>query len=93
MENQVLEEAVEIPLEVMARLEGELLEKWEKTKNDQVFDEIEQFGQQLEQLGQDYAIPHLQKFGETLKTQAESFEIETMNTTLETYPELIEQLK
>ncbi|MBF0288020.1 MAG: CHASE domain-containing protein [SAR324 cluster bacterium] len=85
-------ELKDVPPEIMERLKGDLYGQWKQVKNSGVFDEIEKYGDQLLQLGIEYSVPELQKFGETLKTQADNFEIEEMNATLDTYPDLIDHL-
>ncbi len=83
----------ETPPELMSRLENEIMKQWETVKNENVFDAIEAFGKQLQQLGQEHQIPPLQDFGATLQSQAEIFDIEGMNLTLNAYPRLLELLK
>ena len=81
------------PPELMESLENKVWKQWEVVKSDGIFDSIEDFGNQLFRMGEDHAIPPLLEFGETLRSQAENFDIDGINTTLGNYPSLIEQLK
>lgn len=82
-----------VPPEIMEQLENKFQKEWETVKNYGVFNNIEVFGTQLLQLGNDNDIPPLSKFGETLTSQSESFDIEGLNRTLASYPKLLERLR
>lgn len=82
-----------VPPALMERLENEIKTQWERVKNDGVFDTIEAFAKQLLKLGEEHAIPPIIEFGETLRSHTENFDIEGMNATLNTYLNLLEQLK
>ncbi|MBF0290397.1 MAG: PAS domain S-box protein [SAR324 cluster bacterium] len=82
-----------VPSELMERLENRLKKQWKEVKEYGVFDGIAAFAAQLSELGTDYQIPPLVNFGSTLKFQTDSFDIEGMNVTLDSYPDLLEQLR
>jgi len=44
-------------------------------------------------LGEKYSLDVLIKFGDDLSNQAGQFDVENMNITLDTFPELIEKLR
>ncbi|MBF0351652.1 MAG: PAS domain S-box protein [SAR324 cluster bacterium] len=79
--------------ELLERLENEIWKQWEVVKLGGVFDTIQIFAGQLLKLGEDNAIRPLREFGETLQSHAENFDVEHMNITLASYPNLLEKLK
>ena len=81
-----------IPFDLKDRLENEIRRQWQKVKRDGMFEQIEAFGIQLHRIGQEYAIPPLIEFGKSLKIQAENFEVEALNATLESFPFIVENL-
>jgi hypothetical protein len=82
-----------LPPHLIDHLKNEVWEQWNIVKNDRVFDNIKTFGENLFELGNKNNIPLLQEYGETLQSQAEIFDVAGMNSTLESYPQLLEQLK
>jgi len=79
--------------DVMDVLENEYMELWKSTRKNHFFDDIASFGHQIKQLGEKYSLNVLIKFGDDLSNQAGQFDVENMNITLDTFPELIEKLR
>ncbi len=79
--------------EVIHQLENEFMKLWEMTRTNEFFDEIEAFGCQMRELGEHCSLEILQQFGENLIDQTVSFDIDNMNLTLDSYPELLEKIK
>jgi hypothetical protein len=78
---------------VIDTLENEYMKLWELTRENLFFDDIAEFGQQMKELGEKYSLEVLKKFGNDLSSQVSHFDVENMNITLDSYPELIERLR
>ena len=78
---------------VIGLLEDKYMQMWEKVRQDLFFDKIGEFGRQLSELGNTYAVAVLKNYGEELSAHAESFDVEKMNTTLNAFPEVVAGLK
>jgi signal transduction histidine kinase/FixJ family two-component response regulator len=74
-------------------LENEYMKLWESTRKSHFFDDIEAFGHQIKELGEKYSLEILKRFGDNLCNQTNSFDVENMNVTLDTYPELIKKIR
>ncbi len=92
LENMPPESLKMLP-EVIHRLENELTELWKITKENEFFDEIEQFGHQISSLGEQYGLEFLRQFGDDLVEQVRCFDIDNMNATMTAYPGLVQKLK
>jgi hypothetical protein len=66
---------------------------WESTRKNLFFDDIAAFGHQIKELGEKYSLEVLKRFGDDLSTQVSHFDVENMNITLASYPELIERIR
>jgi hypothetical protein len=98
--NGKTEEVVRLLPEVLERLpividilENEYMTLWESTRKNRFFDDIAVFGHQMKELGEKYSMEVLRRFGDDLSTQASRFDVENMNNTLDTYPELINRIR
>jgi two-component system sensor histidine kinase EvgS len=78
---------------VIETLENTLAKTWSESRQNQFFDAIGEFADRIIQLGEANSITLLTAYGEDLRGHVESFDVENMNTTLDTYPELIERIK
>ncbi len=78
---------------IMEKLEGDFYKQWEAARSDRFFDSIGQFAMDIEAFGEKYALEPLKQFGQELSGYVTSFDIEQMNATLETYPELVETIR
>jgi len=47
----------------------------------------------MKELGEKYSLEVLKRFGDELSTQVSHFDVENMNVTLDSYPELIERIR
>jgi CheY-like chemotaxis protein len=81
-----------LPL-VIEQLENTYMQAWEQARKNQIFDEIGRFAQRIHALGEENGVMPVKKYGEDLSAQVESFDVEKMNTTLEEYPQLVENIK
>ena len=79
--------------ELLEKLENDFNPLWESARQSGFFDDIAEFGKQINELGINYSYKILEKYGEDLNSQVSSFDIEKINTTLDAYPKIIEKLK
>ena len=86
-------EVIEQLPEVIGSLENEYMKLWESTRKNLFFDDIAVFGHQMKELGEKYSLEVLKRFGDDLSTQVSHFDVENMNITLSSYPELIERIR
>ncbi|NJN25826.1 MAG: PAS domain S-box protein [Cyclobacteriaceae bacterium] len=78
---------------VIALLEGEHYKSWESMLKTSSFTEIENFAQNIKQLGMEYKMRLLQSFSDVLVMHAKNFDIDSMNDVLKSYPKIIRELK
>jgi len=83
----------EILNKVIKLLEGQHYGKWESTLMTSSFTEIEEFAQELKNIGLEYDLNALQAFSDVLVMHAKNFDIDNMNSVLQSYPSLISELK
>jgi signal transduction histidine kinase/ActR/RegA family two-component response regulator len=98
--NGKTEEVVSLPPEVIEQLPGvidtlenEFMNIWESTRKSLFFDDIAAFGHRMKELGEKYSLEILKRFGDDLSNQVSHFDVENMNITLDSYPELIERIR
>ncbi|MCP4344944.1 MAG: response regulator [Desulfobacterales bacterium] len=85
------EAASRIP-ELAGILKNELAEEWDIVHKRFVINEIEEFGNKIRELGMEYKLDILRKWGDDLSRQADNFDIEKLPSTLKSFPELIERI-
>lgn len=85
-------ETLEKVPEIIDRLENEFTPLWESVRNNNSMTDIQEFGDKMKSLGDEYALKVFQKFGDDLISQVKIFDIENIGATLESYPGLIEEL-
>lgn len=78
---------------LLRHLESNMTPLWEKARKDGFFDDIAEFAEQLVNAGRKSEAGPVIRFGETLKSEVSTFDIEKINKTLDDYPKLIEELK
>lgn len=78
---------------VIEALENTYMKTWSETKQNQFFDAIGEFADQIIRLGEDNSVTLLTEYGENLRAHVESFDVENVNTALDAYPELIQSIK
>ncbi len=79
--------------EIIQRLEGEFMQAWEFARQHGAFDEIEDFARQIKALGAKYSLTILEQFGHDMLTHVQNFDIDQIEASLDTYPQLIEHLR
>jgi signal transduction histidine kinase/DNA-binding NarL/FixJ family response regulator len=79
--------------ELAARLETEFRPLWEKAQRTGFFDDIADFGERIQALGEEFHLEAVRRYGADLGRQAASFDIERMNRTLDGFPDLVEQVR
>ncbi len=75
--------------ELLNILENEVKNKWERVSSKFIFDEIEQFANEIKELGERYSLNVLLKWGEELYQQVIDFDMERLPQTLGHFPELV----
>ena len=78
---------------IIQQLENRFQRQWTTARNNQEFEEIANFAQQIMQLGEKNEISILKTYGEDLNTHVGSFDVEKMNSTLNDYPNMVESIK
>jgi signal transduction histidine kinase/DNA-binding NarL/FixJ family response regulator len=79
--------------ELIARMEEELAPKWHRVHNTFFFQEIECFAEEINQLGRQFQIPHLQSWAGMLLQQSRHFDIEKLPETLNGFPLLLKKMQ
>jgi len=66
---------------------------WEEISSTLPISEAEEFAVAMRQLGEEYGYPSLVAWGERLSSDVESFDMEAMEATLKSYPEMIDEIE
>lgn len=77
---------------LLAALNGELLEAWEKARATSIVNHVEAFAERACELAQLHACAELADWGDELREQVERFAVEEMQETLAMYPQLCVRL-
>ncbi len=78
---------------IIQLLENKYKQEWTKARKNQIFDEIGDFAQRISALGEENGVMTVKKYGDDLSAQVESFDVEKMNATIDSYPQLVEKIK
>ena len=79
--------------ELVATLQEQLETRWESLKQMSLIGQVEAFGVQMRDLGNQYNYPPLMAWGERLSSQAQMFELDALPTTLDEFPRILEQIQ
>jgi CheY-like chemotaxis protein len=79
--------------EVFPLLRDELSDKCEKVKNRFIIDEIESFAVEIKTLGTQYKLPLLTDWGEKLFREIQSFDMEQLPKTLDSFSRLVKEIE
>ena len=79
--------------EVIEQLENEFTKSWESVRQNQHAPDIKEFGLRIKALGDSLSLSALTDFGENLLSHVNSFDIENMWKTLNSFPVLIKRIK
>jgi PAS domain S-box-containing protein len=93
IEETLSKETIKNLPDIIVKLEGNLLNKWNRFKTTQPMEEVEQFAQMISKLGLDYNSNMLTKYSNNILRATKSFDIEAILSELNKYPKLIEQFK
>jgi signal transduction histidine kinase len=80
-------------LELLGILEDESMKDWKRINKTFFVDEIETFARSVRGWGEKYDLDILSHWGEQLMDQLESFDMEKIPGTLNTFPEVIKEIK
>ncbi len=87
-----LEQIAELP-SVIEKLEGPFMEKWDDISKLLIVDDLQQFGEEVQQLGQQHQLQKLVSWGGQIVTYAESFQIDELEKQLSNYPDFVADVK
>lgn len=79
--------------ELTALLETHYQPRWETICSTYLLDDIEEFAEEIKNLGNQYRIPPLEEWGKTLFNDARRFDMPRLNRTLSDFPHMINTLK
>ena len=74
-------------------MNNDLHKEWKKLSNISSINEIEEFAYKIKYLGDKYNYPPLIKYSESLQAKALLFDMNSLLILLETYPEILEDLR
>ncbi|MFH1052411.1 MAG: YfiR/HmsC family protein [bacterium] len=92
-QEMLTEEQIEVLPELTEILDNELKQKYQEVIKNNMIDEIEMFGKDLQILGNKYFIGIVIELGTNIIDSAQSFDIEKITESLKKYPIVIESLK
>lgn len=78
---------------IIDQLENECMQLWASAGKNNSIEDIKNFGDYIRKIGDTHSLEILQAYGEKLVSLATFFDIEKMETTLASYPQLVEQIK
>ena len=78
--------------ELVAKLRAEQAGVWPELCQTLELTPVEEFAARLRVMGETYAAPALQHYGEELFNQAQQFDLDRLPKSLEAFPQLIESL-
>lgn len=78
---------------LIRRFESELTSRWKLFEKKQPLRDIQSFAQEIINLGRSFKLTFLTQYGEQLLSTIENFDVEEMRLKLDTFPNLIRQLK
>ncbi len=79
--------------DAIRRLENDFLPLWRAARKTGFFQDVERFGRQVREAGNECANDLITAYADDLIAQAGSFDIDGMNQTMAAFPELIDTLK
>ncbi|MCP4152669.1 MAG: response regulator [bacterium] len=74
-------------------LKGEITQSWENLTKTYMLDEMEEFADQIRELGLEYGVAILENWGDHLLTEIQSYDMDKVTKTIQTYPLQIEKIK
>jgi len=78
---------------ILEHIDKEIMPLWQKAGRDELSDDIELFAQKLKEMAQKYQIDILIKFADDLREYLNSFDLEEMSKSLQSFPKIIEKIK
>ncbi|MGK5093607.1 ATP-binding protein [Deltaproteobacteria bacterium TL4] len=79
--------------ELLNLLENKITPTWKEIGETLTINDIEDFGKIVNELGEAYHYPTLTTWGKLLQSQAELFDVNALQQTLEGFPQIVERLK
>ena len=78
---------------MIQKLDGEYRALWEKARSNGFFEDIGRFAKEMQVAGDTYHLEILRQFGKNLDVQVSNFDVEKINLTMDTYPNLVQRIK
>ena len=78
--------------ELIAELESRTA-LWEELRATQTINDVEDFARQVQELGEAFGYPPLRVWGERLAVEASTFDMVAMPTTMEEFPQIVEEAR
>ena len=78
---------------LLAALQGELAQEFERVSTTKVFEEIEAFGAKLAKWGKASELEELTRLGTDLVAQAQGFDLAMIQSSFKAFPKLVQKLK
>ncbi len=78
---------------IIMKLETEVMDEWNKFRDQQPMDKVKEFGNQMETLGEENDIKIISNYGKNLKLAVNNVDIEKMLNLINDFPELLQKLK
>jgi CheY-like chemotaxis protein len=79
--------------DVLEQLEKKFTPLWKKFSEVQIFDDIENFGTEIGNLGKKYHLEILARFGNDLVRYCQSYDIGNIEITLKSYTEIVKKIR
>jgi CheY-like chemotaxis protein len=81
-----------LPL-IIEKLETEMMDEWNKFRDQQPMDKVKEFGSQIKTIGEENDVRILSNYGKNLKLAVNNVDIEKMLRLINDFPELLQKLK
>ncbi len=79
--------------ELVNILDAELTNVWEKLSDKLIFDEIEDFADRIKKLAGEYKLTTMENWADSLRSQADIFDVDAIPDTLQRFPEIVKDYK
>ncbi|MCK4819490.1 response regulator, partial [bacterium] len=92
-EYKISDDAIKNLPSIIKKLETEMMDEWNKFRDQQPMDKVKEFGNQMKTLGEENDIKIISNYGKNLKLAVNNVDIEKMLNLINDFPELLQKLK
>ena len=85
--------AMDLDEEILTILQRDIIPMYEATRKNKNFKLIQQLAREIHSLGQHYRLESLSEYGTRLELSVEQFDVTSMNSNLNAFPALVEQIR